>query len=87
MLHVFVKLVFPYYNDLRSRVSYSQLFSYYNLFSFRVLIVMERSDSHTYHISGFRPTDGAHPKDVVEAAAEVVEASTEVEGAGEVGPE
>jgi hypothetical protein len=37
-------------------VSYSQLFSYYYLFSFRVLIVMERSDSHTYHISGFRPT-------------------------------
>jgi hypothetical protein len=37
-------------------VSYSQLFSYYYLFSFRVLIVMERSDSHTYHISGFCPT-------------------------------
>jgi hypothetical protein len=31
--------------------------------------------------------DGAHPKDVVEAAAEVAEAPTEVEGAGEVGPE
>jgi hypothetical protein len=37
-------------------VSYSQLFSYYHLFSFRVLIVMERSDSHIFHISGFRPT-------------------------------
>jgi folylpolyglutamate synthase/dihydropteroate synthase len=31
--------------------------------------------------------DGAHPKDVVEAAAEVAEAPTEVKGAGEVGPE
>jgi hypothetical protein len=31
--------------------------------------------------------DGAHPKDMVEAAAEVAEAPTEVEGAGEVGPE
>jgi hypothetical protein len=37
-------------------VSYSQLFSYYYLFSFRVLIVMERSDSHIFHISRFRPT-------------------------------
>jgi hypothetical protein len=37
-------------------VSYSQLFSYYYLFSFRVLIVRERSDSHIFHISGFRPT-------------------------------
>jgi hypothetical protein len=37
-------------------VSYSQLFSYYYLFSFRVLIVMERSDSHIFHTSRFRPT-------------------------------
>ncbi len=33
------------------------------------------------------PLDGARPKDVVEAAAAAAEAPTEVEGAGEVGPE
>jgi hypothetical protein len=31
--------------------------------------------------------DGAHPKDMVEAAAKVAEAPTEVEGGGEVNPE